>query len=214
MRSLVFPFAFVFAVAMSVVVFAVWRRRRAMSQEHEEARREAERAAIQDAIDKRILLPDGRPACIVCKREEATETWPVVRTSWLDRITLLRDLYALTPRYEVRDGQGDQYELLVCPADKRVAVQRWKEFLAAKRMQMQQTISQVEGEIAHLQSGGMLAGLQREHEESATRLREQGYVEPPSRRLLTATSTSSEDGPISMPPMTTKATNGVVGEDV
>jgi hypothetical protein len=202
-RSLVFPTVFTIAVLIALVVFVVWMRswRERRAREEDELRKQ-QQEAIRAAIEKQVLLPDGRPACVVCKSMEATETWPVVDTSWLDKITAFKELYALTPRYEVRDGEGERYQLLLCPPHKRMCIQKWREVIASKRTKVQQMLSHIEAEIAQLQGGAMLAWLQQEHELSMNRLRN---FMGSTAAVPQLTANAGDDGPISMPPMSTKA---------
>lgn len=201
MRSLLFPVVFSVATLLAVTIFIVllrsWNRKHHVDVE---VMKEQRAKAIQEAIEKQILLPDGRPACVVCKNTEATENWPVIDRSWLDKFTAFKELYALTPRYEVRDGDGDRYNLLLCPPHKRMTEQKWKEVIASKRTKVQQLLSQIEAEMAQLQGGAMLAWLQSEHDQSMNRLRDfMGSTVP----QLTAGAVE-DDAPISMPPMSTK----------
>lgn len=205
-RTLLFPFAFVGAIIL-LALFVIWvRASRDRQRIKEEAEAERREAAIKDAIERQILLPDGKPACVVCHTTEATETWPVVHTSWLDKVTAFKELYALTPRYEVRDGEGERYELLLCRPHKRMCEQKWKEVIASKRMQVQQLFSQIEADIAQLQGGAMLAWLQAEYEKSNQRLRDfmGGLPLPVPQPQLSAAPPPDDDKPISMPPMSTK----------
>lgn len=192
-------------LAAAVVGLRRWLAYRADQRVVEEERKAVEQQAIKEAIEKQVLLPDGRPACIVCRSQVATETWPVPTTSWLDKVTLFKELYALVPRYEVRDGDGEHYENLVCPGHKRIAYQRWNEIIATKRMQVQRLITQIESEMAYLQGGGMLAMLREEHKRSGemfgAMMQQQGG---PVRLQLTEQATA-DHAPITMPPMSTRS---------
>lgn len=195
MQNWIFPGFFAAGVLLVLGMFMVWVRKR---QDADRVERERYEQAVRDAIERQALLPDGRPACLVCKNTEATEAWPVVDTSWLDKVTAFKELYALTPRYEIRDGEGERYQLLLCSPHKRMCVQKWREVVATQRTILQQMISRVEAEIAQLQGGAMLAWLQQEHEVSAARLRDFMGVSPAPRLLA-----PGDDGPISMPSMST-----------
>lgn len=215
--TLLFPIAFAGGIILLILVVS-WVRsvhdRARIKEETEAVRREE---AIRQAIEQQILLPDGRPACVVCHAAEATETWPVVHTSWLDKVTAFKDLYALTPRYEVRDGEGERYELLLCRPHKRMCEQKWKEVIASKRMLIQQLFSQIEADIAQLQGGVMLAWLQDEYEKSRDRLKDFMGTLPNQARLPAPPSIPSaqteDDKPISMPPMSTKVPEEAEEED-
>lgn len=202
MRDLVFPFVWVTVSLLLVTGFVIWftgyRRRKRAEEAHF---KEQQEKAVKDAIEKQILLPDGKPACVVCKTAQATQTWPVIDTSWLDKVTMLKDLYALTPRYEVRDGDGERYQLLLCPPHKRMAVGKWKEVIASKRTKVQQLLASIESDIAQLQGGAMLAWLQAEHERSMTRLKDfMGTETVPQLPMF-----GEEEAPISMPTMSTRS---------
>ena len=199
MRDVIFPVVWVTVSLLLVTGFIVWftnfRRRKLVE---EAVFKEQQEKAVAEAIEKQILLPDGKPACVVCKTTQATETWPVIDTSWLDKITALKDLYALTPRYVVQDGEGERYQLLLCPPHKRMAVSKWKEVIAAKRTKVQQLLAAIESDIAQLQGGAMLAWLQAEHERSMNHLKDfMGTSSVPQLPL------HGEDAPISMPTMST-----------
>lgn len=201
MRDLLFPIVWVTVSLTLVTGFVVWfisyRRKKLVE---EAAFKEQQEKAVAEAIEKQVLLPDGKPACVVCKSAEATETWPVIDTSWLDKVTVLKDLYALTPRYTIRDGEGERYHYLLCAPHKRMTVGKWKEVLASKRTKIQQLFAQIESDIAQLQGGAMLAWLQAEHERSMTRLKDfMGTSSVPQLPL------HNEEMPISMPTMSTRA---------
>ncbi len=198
MRDMLFPIVWIVIVGAALaLVYGRVRAARKQWMEEEEKRR----LAIEEGIKTKILLPNGKPACIVCQKMPATETWPVVQHSWLDRVTVLKNLYALTPRYAIKDGAGEDYMFLLCRHDKRMSVQKWNEFLAAKRTQVQAVFSQIEGEIAHMEGGGMLAFLQSQHNRSMERLNE--ALGGPPRPLLRSVN-DEHDAPISLPPMTTE----------
>lgn len=201
MRDMVFPVVWVLAVSALVVVVYLHLRKVKRAQEEEDEHR---RLAIEDGIRKKILLPNGKPACIVCGRAEATESWPIVKHSWLDKVTVLKDLYALTPRYSVVDGEGESYELLLCRHDKRMGVQKWNEFLSSKRTQVQAVLSQVETELSHMEGGGMLLYLQAQHERSMEKLAD-FLGAPPMRPALRSFNDADHGDPISLPPMTTES---------
>lgn len=167
MRPLLFPILMPVVIIILVGAFAVWRRARAAREDRTDPERER---MFKEAVDKKILLPDGRKACVVCGTVEATEPWPLIKRSWLDGITLFKDLYALTPRYEIRDGMGESYEGMLCRHHKRMCVQKWNEFLAAKRNQVQRLFSDIEGELAQMEGHAMLAYLQKQHDESLNSL--------------------------------------------
>jgi len=203
MKDMVFPVAWVIGVLALVVVVYLHQRRARKAEAEENERR---KIAIEEGIRKKILLPNGKPACIVCGREVATESWPVVKRSWLDRVTVLKDLYALTPRYSVVDGDGEEYQLLLCRHDKRMGVQKWNEFLSSKRTQVQAVLSQVETELSYMEGGGMLLYLQAQHERSMEKLAEFVGAPAPVRPALRSFNDSADHGdPISLPPMTTES---------
>jgi hypothetical protein len=196
-------FPVVFSVVVLVVLcgfiiwFASWRRQKLKEDAEQE---EVEREAIKDGIARKVLLPNGRPACIVCHVAEATETWPVSTTSWLDKVTAFKDLYALTPRYSVEDGEGERYELLLDKPHKRMLVGKWKQVHSSDRTRIQGLHAQIEAEHAQLEGGGMLVWAQSENAKSMARLED--FMGTSSIPQLTA---PTDDSPISMPPMTTKA---------
>lgn len=195
-------FAVFWAVAIISLItflFIAARRRRREREEQQDQ----DRAAIEDGKARGILLSSGRPACIVCKVAEATETWPICDVSALDKVTLLKDVHALTPRYVVRDG-GEEYRYTACRPCKRKAVQRWHEWIAQKRAQCQHLFSQIEGERSQLESGMLLAHLQTEHAESRVKLEHWLEERGNLLQLPLAAVVSHHDGPISMPPMNTK----------
>lgn len=201
MRDPFFPVVFVSAALVLLVVLAiVVTRRRKQSRIDDEAMKDVRKRQLAEAIKMQVLLPDGRPACVVCKNTEATESWPVVDTSWLDKVTAFKDLYALTPRYEVKDGEGERYELLLCPPHKRMCVQRWREAVARSRTKIQVVISEIEAEMAQLQGGEMLAGLQAKHVQSMHQLQSVMGTAGTTIPQLTA---AIEEPPLSMPPMST-----------
>jgi hypothetical protein len=201
MRSdvVLFPVVWVAVVVFVVVLFWLVIRRQ---RKRDKATAKERADAIKDAIAKKILLPSGKPACVVCQNTEATERWPVVDSSWLDKFTPLKQLYALTPRYEIQDGQGEQYELLLCSNDKRMIVQKWQEVLSSKRTMVQQLFSQIESELGQLQNGMMLAWARTEHTKSIDRLRTFLGTSGTTIPLLNARE-DEHAAPISMPAMTT-----------
>ena len=196
--------AVAFAGVVALAYAVVWFRSLKRAQDLDD-RATAERIAQAnlEAVAAKVILPNGRPACVVCQSAVATEAWPVIERSWLDKVTALKDLYALTPRYSVTDGYGDEYEQRLCASDKRVIKQKWEEVLAGKRTSVQRLFSQIESELSQLQGGMMLAWARTEHARSASRLHDfLGTVAP---LQLAAPIVDRDDGPISMPPMSTKA---------
>lgn len=198
MRDTLFPIVWV-GVAITLITFLYFALKKSRRIEEEEA--ESRRAAIADGIERKVLLPNGKPACIVCQQSVATERWPVIQRSWLDRITFFKDLYALTPRYSIEDGEGEDYELLLCKHHKRMCVQKWNELLAAKRTQIQSVFSQIEAELAQMEGGAMLFYLQSQHENSMEKLTEFLGTAP---RPMLRSSNSEQNDHISLPPMTTE----------
>ncbi len=198
-----------------LVVFAgviAWFRGLKRTQDaDDEAKRERAAQAHLEDVQAKVLLSNGRRACVVCHAAQATEAWPVVERSWLDKVTALKDLYALTPRYSVRDGWGDEHEYQLCAADKRVVKQKWEEMLAAKRTQVQQLFSNIESELAQMQGGMMLLWARTQHARAAERLQDVLGALPPQlpAAQVVAVVERQADGPISMPPMSTKGTSDV-----
>lgn len=213
------------AMALVVGTFAVggiawFRAVQRRERQEDEARAEVERAVLEEAIAAGRATASGYATCIVCRTSAATAAWPVVDRSWLDGVTLLRDLYALTPRYTVRDGIGSDFEGKVCGACKTVVSQKWNEILADKRTAVQRLLSQHASEISQLQVAGMLAWARAEHERSRTALSVAIGV---SRADITATAMPARslpaaatavvsvpvvvehDAPISMPSMVSGA---------
>jgi len=200
MRDIVFPVVWVVTI-LTIMSFAVLHLRRAKKLQAEED--EQHRLAIEDGIKKKVLLPNGKPACLVCQQAVATESWPVIQRSWLDKVTVFKDLYALTPRYSIRDGEGDDYAHLLCRHHKRMCVQKWNELLSSKRTQIQAIFSQIEADLAQMEGGAMLLYLRSQHEHSMEKLVE--FLGGPSvARPILRSVNDDHDAPISMPPMTTE----------
>lgn len=206
MRNVLFPIVFSVAgfvvVAVLIILFAGWKRKYDIELA---ATREAKKKAIDEAIDQqqkdiasRKLMPDGYPACVVCKNSRAMYAWPTVEPSLLDKFTPLKDLHALMPRYEVSTGEGE-HEL--CPAHHRMVVGKWKEMIAMKRTRVQLLLSTIETEITQLKAGAMLAWMRTEHLSSMSRL--QSVMGSMSAPQLPET---IEEEPISMPSMSTRQT--------
>lgn len=206
MTDLVFPVAYVaFSILFVTGLVLALRRARARAEQEQKERDEQEAVAIRSGIDRGILLEDGRPACVICKTLPATEKMVVIRRSWLDRLTPLRDLYALTPRFTVRDG-SIEYANMVCKPCKPTLLQAWNEFLAGKRTKVQETLSHVHAEISYMERGGMIQALQERHVMAVERLQSKTLG---GQRLLPARATSPSksnglgEDHISLPPMST-----------
>ena len=199
MTSNVFPILWVGIIFGLIALFFLHGRK---SKEQLEEERVNRQLAIEEGIKKKILLPNGKPACVVCKQAVATENWPVIQRSWLDRITALKDLYALTPRYVITDGEGEDYEYMLCRHHKRMCMQKWNELLSAKRTQIQSVVSQVESELSQMEAGAMLLYLQKQHEKSSSLLDNIASGQAP--RLPIRDPVDSIEGTISLPPMSTE----------
>ena len=198
MRDVLFPLVWVLVVGV-IMVFVVFYLRGVKKQQLVDD--EKTKLAVEDGIARKVLLPNGKPACIVCQRAVATESWPVIQRSWLDKITVFKDLYALTPRYSIENGESEDYKLMLCRHHKRMCVQKWNEFLAAKRTCIQAVFSQIEAELAQMEGGAMLLYLQSQHDHSMEKLTE--FLGTAPRPMLRSFH-DSEDGHISLPPMTTE----------
>jgi len=222
LASVAFAAVILVALAVAVAWFRATQRR---ERQEDEARAEAERAVLEEAVAQRLATPAGFATCIVCRTAAATDAWPVVDRSWLDNITALRDLYALTPRYRVRDGMGSDFEGKVCSACKRVVAQKWNEVLADKRTAVQRLLSQHASEISQLQVAGMLAWARAEHERSRAALSailgvsRAEMAAPALPRPAAATAPApvaavvvEHDAPIAMPSMQSQVSDEVVIE--
>jgi len=193
-------------VAMAFIL--AWLRGQKLRQaELDRAQAEADAALRADLVAQKLLTPDGKHACSVCQSARATDAWPVIERSWLDGVTFLKDLYALTPRYSVRDGYGDEYENRLCGPCKQVVKRKWQEVLAGKRTSVQRLFSEIEQELAQLQGGAMLAWARAENGRSREALFQAlGAIQPnaPVVRQLVEAVQPGHERPISMPPMSTK----------
>ena len=123
-------------------------------------RRRRDAAALATAPkreeDKGLLLDDGTAACVACRRATATEAWPRIVHSKLDRDPFgHRELHNQPPMYVVEDD--DDRPNMLCVPCKRLTRMRLEEKLSDIRARMAHINTEIERELACLQSGELLA---------------------------------------------------------
>lgn len=133
------------------------RRAKNAAELREEQQREHLRARGE-------LLSDGMTAaCVVCRRQAATEYWPTIGQSWMDRDLLgHRKLHRQAPMYVVRDALDSGPQL--CVAHKRMVVRKLEEKLGEVSARRAAFNSAIEDELARLESIELLTWARVEAE--------------------------------------------------
>lgn len=153
-------------LAVAGAVLVLWAIVRA-GIEQRRAKNESERREEQQRDYLRArgeLLPDGvTAACVVCRRQPATECWPTIGQSWMDRDLLgHRKLHRQAPMYVVRDAFDSGPQL--CLAHKRMVVRKLEEKLGEVSARRAAFNSAIEDELAQLESSGLLIWARTEAE--------------------------------------------------
>jgi hypothetical protein len=148
------------AAALIVLVYLVHvgiRRSRRAREEEDQKRSEAlERARERGEVDS-----EGNSLCVVCLGSRATEAYPVLRQSRMDRDPFgHRRLHNSTPMYGVDDEEWGEPQL--CRPHKRMLVRKMEQKLAQVRSRTSEFNSQVEQELARLESGELLVWARAE----------------------------------------------------
>jgi len=156
------------------------------------AEQQAEREDARRRLSERgELLPDGRLACLVCMKTPATEAYPKVTRSRLDRDPLgHRALYHQTPMYAI--GDDKQSGPALCMPHKRMIVRRLEQKLSEIRTRTANLNSQIEEELAAFESIELITWARMECERSVQAV--QQALDKNTERLLPAATTSSGAG--------------------
>lgn len=134
-------------------VFRRGLREQAKAREEETARREEAQRVLRERGE---LLENGRLACLVCLHVAATECWPRIVRSKLDRDLLgHRRLYNQTPMYALEDDVESGPAL--CGPHKRMVVRKLEQKLAEIRQRTANLNSVIEDELAAFETVELIA---------------------------------------------------------
>lgn len=154
-----------------VVLFgvpALWLAKRGIK---ERERLQAEATARREEAQRQLrergeLLPNGRLACLVCLKAEATDYYPKIARSRLDRDPLgHRALYHQTPMYVLEDDH-DSGEAL-CAPHKRMLVRKIEQKLSEIRTRTANLNAQIEEELAAFETVELITWARLEAERAA-----------------------------------------------
>lgn len=152
------------AFLCGAVVWLAWHTMTEQKKQRaaEQARREEAQRQLRERGE---LLPDGRLACLVCLKAAATEFYPKITRSKLDRDPLgHRSLYNQTPMYVIEDDtwSGDA----LCAPHKRMVVRKVEQKLSEIRTRVASLNAQIEEELAAFETIELITWARMECERS------------------------------------------------
>lgn len=132
-----------FAVPGALIARRIYREQQKQKLEEQQRKEEARR----QLTERGEMLPDGRLACLVCLKAPATDFYPKIARSRLDRDLLgHRALYHQTPMYVLEDDTYSGEAL--CPPHKRMMVRKLEQKLSEIRTRTANLNAQIEEELA------------------------------------------------------------------
>jgi hypothetical protein len=176
-----------FAALSAAVSWMIWRvvKEQQKARREEEAQREEARRQLRERGE---MLPDGRMACLVCLKAAATDPYPVLTRSKLDRDLLgHRALYHQTPMYVIEDDAWGGPAL--CAPHKRMLVRKLEQKLSEIRTRTANLNSQIEEELAAFETIELITWARMECDRSVQAV--QQALDKSTERLLPAASQSS-----------------------
>jgi len=180
------------AAVFAFIALVVGTLRR-MSQSRAARERSEREAALQAGIEAGHLLPDGKPACIVCGTAEATHALPDVGLSWFERMNPLRSLYGSVHLYRrIEDKFG---EARLCAADLVLYEALVDDQLAEIRRDSARFSADVDRRISRLRGGEAVLAAQVERDRSIKSIR--ATYARPSVPQLSAVTTEHEEVAVS-----------------
>lgn len=175
------------AATVAVVFWFIWRvtKEQQKARREEEAQREEARRQLRERGE---LLPDGRLACLVCLKAPATESYPVLKRSKLDRDLLgHRALYHQTPMYVIEDDNWGGPAL--CAPHKRMVARKIEQKLSEIRTRTASLNSQIEEELAAFETIELITWARMECERAVQAV--QHVLDKNTERLLPAAAPTS-----------------------
>lgn len=172
--------------AVLLVLFgapAAWLLRRGIKEQkrkqvEEDARREEAQRQMRERGE---MLPNGRLSCLVCLKAEATDYYPKIARSRLDRDLLgHRALYHQTPMYVLEDDSVSGEAL--CAPHKRMLTRKIEQKLSEIRSRTANLNAQIEEELAAFETVELITWARLEAERATFAV--QQALSKPTDKLL------------------------------